>query len=351
MKSKLKKIITITALLFLTISIVIIYKMNHITFHDVEVEYKIRYLLGKDNDEPISKADLSQLKKETHLVIDNCSDIQDIIKYMPNLKMLDIGYTGDDDILSSIYSGLPQLEELRLSYTGTDLNLDSLSKFKHLKTLWLDSELLKSIHDPASLHELESLVYVGCTKIKQEDDLSILSELPDLEELNLYGDINLDSLSKFKHLKQLHITSDCIRINDPTSLRRLDSLVSVDCGDWGYSFDHVCQGDDILSILSELPKLESLSLMYDDTLNLDSLSKFKHLKTLYISSNQVSINNFTSLKELESLESVRCYGIRQCDFTFLNNIPNLKNLELHNCNIADISIIKNTDQLDIFVID
>ncbi|KNC86452.1 hypothetical protein SARC_01408 [Sphaeroforma arctica JP610] len=207
---------------------------------------------------------------------------------------------------------------------------DSISKLG-LTRVWI-----KSYSSAASLSGISTLTNLKTVRLENRGsvsdsvNLSILSKLTSLENLDLIGiRACKGSLRDLHQLKQLEL-SDCPFDVDPI-IRSLGGLVN----------------------LRQLCLDESGAEDEGDYLDLESLSRLNQLTKLEITANdpRVSVEPLTGLRNLEHLE---LHSMHILDYEMLGHLINLKTLVLSNAEYVkhgeysvDFRLCKNLESLNI----
>ena len=105
-------------------------------------------------------------------------------------------------------------------------------------------------------------------------------------------------------------------------------------------------GDDDISYLSELPFLHTVSISYQENLDLTPLESLSHLRNLSLLND--SITDLTPLENLTSLERLALGWNDIEDVTPLAGLTQLRSLGLWNNEISDISSLSELKQLEYF---
>lgn len=277
------------------------------------------------------------------------------IKYFRNLKTLDLSSNGLTD--ASFISTLSNLETLILKDNGftdissivenenlkkLDLSNNSLTKITNLQYLYkieyldLSDNYITNIAPLSSSYSLKSL-FLNNNKVENFKDS--LSGLEDLVELGI-GNCGISftdiiSLRYLPNIEYLDISGTKPTLKTiATTLTKLKTLKVSNC-----NLDSLI-GDDSLSFLNNLTKLEVLDISHND-LDMEKWNEsvdnpyikgenFENLKELYIGGNEFSsfpnLSKFESLKVLDVSESNNL-----TDVSSLASL-NIKTLVLDNCN-------------------
>ncbi|CAM4311346.1 PKD domain-containing protein [Pseudoalteromonas byunsanensis] len=272
------------------------------------------------------------------------------------------------------WSSLSQLKKLTLdsSYVLTSSELASLSELEMLSIkdgCYEDFNFLSSL-TKLKLLEIEDTDYYECEEhFEPQINIDTLKPLSELTTLTLRETMpveNPDSLSALPSLTSLILMDSHVpyeAISQLTSLTKLSVEYSKDLYDNSAPFD--------LALLSQLNKLESLTLhirelnnlnnIYDHTelqhlslgtnnlYELPNISEFAQLKTLSLRKDSNSNENSDHLSELGSsslLTSLTLDGFD--DLTALTQFPSLQELNIWNSATTDlmpISLLSNLKKL------
>ncbi len=183
------------------------------------------------------------------------------------------------------------------------------------------------------------------------DDLSPLSKLSKLEEINTEGVFDkVSPLSGLINLKKINLLSSRY-IEDVASLNSLINLEELDIGraKWDiFDFSKLeylerldMEFDTIpnLSFIIEIPNLKSLTLRAPNEFNLEGLSSMQNLKVLDLGYN--SIVELAELSTMTNLEHLELQFNEIVDLSAVSNLKNLKTLDLARNKITDISVLCN----------
>ena len=177
-------------------------------------------------------------------------------------------------------------------------NLGGIEKFTNLKKL-----------------EIES------TKIS---DISVISNLTNLEELYIYGNYLIKDFSR--------VTSNQ-NIKDITPITKLVNLKKLALS--GYNISNI-------SSLSTLTKLTELDLIDNKIKDITPISKLTNLQKLYLTLNEIS--DITTLSNLTNLEELQIGGNQIDDLTALLGLKKLKTVNLLG---QELSITTSQNQIEL----
>lgn len=193
----------------------------------------------------------------------------------------------------------------------TETDLKNIGKLKKLKTLWLTSCELKS--------------------------LSFLKNLTKLEDLGLFWNSEITSLSPLKNLKKLKtLNLNKTGVKSLSSLKNLTNLKKLSVVEENISN---------LAPLKKLTKLEELYLETPSVTDASSIKYLTNLKSLTLFGNNLS--KFPSLKKLTKLEELHLYNLSLADMSPLSNLNGLKVLTFaYACKISDLSFLKKLGNME-----
>jgi internalin A len=245
-----------------------------------------------------------------------------------NAKELDLGFCGMTDVPEEI-STCHWLEILFLSdvvydWIEEDLTHHSLNRGKANKLTRL----------PGCLSNLKKLRVLTFNDAPAIDDLSVLSELNNLEILVMSG-TNIFDLSPLTKLKKLsYIDFSNTNVTDLAPLKNLDNLIRIDA--------YGCE----MSDLSYLEKLKSIEILLINSKTVSDFSFLKGLTNLNIVS--LAGSNFDDITNISELSNITYLDISVTNIENINLLKNLKNitrLELNSTKVSDISALSSLKEL------
>lgn len=196
---------------------------------------------------------------------------------------------------------------------GLLTTLSDIELMPNLEELYLENETeLDSISQISGRTKLKSLALVGCGL--GSDDINALSGLTELESLDLSDNslTSVSALSELKKLRYLFISKN--NINDIYPLESLESVILINASEnniselpaFSLSLESLYLSKnriEDISSLSTLRRLVILDLSYNSITNADSLERLEALETLTLSNNP-ELSDFTFMSALDSLVSV-----------------------------------------------
>ncbi|MCM1989942.1 lectin like domain-containing protein [Oceanirhabdus seepicola] len=215
-----------------------------VTLNNDYLEKVFRYILEKNDGEPILKNELSNIKR---------LDLG-VYEYLPEFK----------DVSIENFEGIEYLENLEVLivprmlmelYMNSEKGLD-LSPLKNLKKLTYLDLFSNGIKDISPLSNLTNLQYLNlsCNNIK---DITPLKNMTKLEELHLYKNIDIEDISALEKLNNLYILA--------LSQNKISDI----------------------SVLENFTNLEFLGLSSNKIEDITPLKNMYNLNTLYLYENNI----------------------------------------------------------------
>ena len=271
------------------------------------------------------------------ITVDDISFLTNLTN-LQNLHIQDNGSNNTHIILDDLtpLSGLTQLQELRLSVNGI-ADFDWAQNLTELRVLscWGNEATYTDLDGLKNLTKLQSLTLpypaiVGNEELDPEPyDIQGLAGLTDLTYLQMYAGVkDLSPLANLTKLQALYIYNGTTKPSD-TSLEPLRNLTEL------REFYFYAYGENVsvdLSPLAELTKLNVLSITaqsyYDSpnpsVTNLSALENLQDLRTLELDFTNVS--DISPLRNLKNLQSVTIYSgghTTVTDWSPVDHVPNV----------------------------
>jgi Leucine-rich repeat (LRR) protein len=297
------------------------------------------------------------------------------LPYMPNLEELDVSGNGVHRSVSDsiILSTCPNLRSLKMA--------DSASEMLDLRCLAKLQELDISSGDLTHLqvgHQLHVLTAERCAFLRE------IPDLPNLTELNVMFCESLVVLPQLPNLLKLHNYGSPTRPNISMSqLRELDAseltFEHFECLAMFPKLEKLdLQGCEFVEQdFTKLPNLTSLILEPEASaslyclptslthLQLDgevsdrhmaALPTLTNLKTLLVTSEHCTDASMMWISRIPSLEFLSVdnashWSISSFGVSYLENLPNLRHLELLYCTVDDLAVVSRVANLEILDID
>ena len=241
---------------------------------------------------------------------------------------------------------LKHLKELHLGGTGkiydwgfksyfTDIwKIDDVSILQHLTKLQYLYLRDNNIADISFINQLTQLKYLSLSG-NSISDLSPLKDLIQLQYLDL-KDNNITDCFFLEYLTLLRFLD--FSFNNLTDISVLQNLTQLE------DLDLYSNNIGDISVLQHLTKLESLNLNFNKVKDISSLQFLPQLRSLLLHSNLVS--NISSLQlqtQIQSLDLSENKEIK--DFSFLQNLNQLRDLRLDYNEITDITFLRPLTKL------
>lgn len=200
------------------------------------------------------------------------------------------GLGNDYSLRGKVPSSFEEFERVKRLDLSQHANLDPLLYFPNLEVL--------------SLSAWTNIDYINLSKCITLKELELANT--DIKDLNWIGPL--------KKLKKLRVSRTRIKSIEPLSklpnLQKLD-ISETEIEDW--------------APLEEIPKIAELYALYcKTTIDLDTISKLKHLKLIDIRGNEIDSLNFLSvLKKLKCIWDVDC---KDNNYEVLKTLPMLNQI-------------------------
>ena len=275
--------------------------------------------------------------------VSNISDLQ----YFPNATGVELGEFNNVSDFSPL-SHLTKLTILKISLYNGKKDLSSLPQMDSVKNFTLNA----STYFPRVSNRIS--------------DLSFISKMPNLETLELEGDIavkDFNFLSSLTKLKKIIVKNVSPELSDLTPLKNMRDLEEL-------SIESTSKISD-LSPLSELTGLKKLNLYNANISNISALKNLTNLTKLELDGNNINnisdidaIKNFVNLQELSlvnnrvmvpdlsifsKLTKLTDLSIRATDkvtsLDAISNLTSLKYLTMYGSKISDLSGLRKLTNL------
>jgi len=283
-------------------------------FPDENLEMEIRTLLN-NYSKPIYQSQLLSFI-ELDLSGKRITNISGL-EHFRHLEVLNLANNFISDL--SPLKSMNNLRALNVSNNGiTDLEEANFEKLTHIRLVYLNlssSELLSSYGRKNRLSNIE-----------------LLSNFIELEILVLSGNLiqDLSPLSNLTKLRELNLRENFIQVLSP--LHSLKSLQSLDI-----SRNKVVD----ISVLNNLNNLIRLNLRGNKIEDISPLIALDQLEYLNLHSN-AKLNSIQPIGRLAQLSELIIENISVGDEVgVLENLQNLKRLNISNCQISDYSVLGN----------
>lgn len=246
------------------------------------------------------------------------------LEHKEDLRVLNLSKSGIVHLPSSL-SCLSHLVSLDLSNASCLVNIEKISfdNFTCLRCLNLSNTKFKNLSSLSQLSNLRELHLRNCQSLEELPEMKGLTrlEILDFSGASLLKKIPEQSLGGLKNLRQL-VLSDCVnlkKLSFSNVFEKLEVLNVSGCQD-------LTVGGSIASITS----LQLLNLSETKVECLPSLSNSCRLRQLLLR-NCIGLKEIPlleSLSELQELNLVGATSLREIDANFLENMSQLKTLNL-----------------------
>lgn len=220
-----------------------------------------------------------------------------MIKEVPNLKKLH--FTDSDEIEIEDLLCLKQLEEVNLEIDEIE-DLQKLAQLKNLKVLELELEIFGGLKDPV--------------------DMSVLAELPKLEELKIsdFWDGELAGMEQVFNKQgmrviaigdEMNTTMRTVLILNPELLEDNPSVEAVKMAGWKSSADG--QKETQYDILRHYPNLRRLDIGGCGIDNIEFIAGFQNLEMVDLQENEIT--DYSPLESCKRLQKIYTRGNPKSD--------------------------------------
>ena len=239
---------------------------------------------------------------------------------LPTLKALHFDNMDFQNIDLEFLKNLPLLEKLEIRQIGSVINLHILPKCcPHLRSLCIEGKSQK-IESLNFLQDCLLLSELTLGNFNELADWSFLKEIKSLEKIDIkispfLSDLDLQKLKK-NNLTQV-VIYNCPNVTD-------FSFVNEYLKDFCLYYSKVTD----FSFLKNCPNLENLII--NECTGIETLSSvpLQNLKRVEI--NLISTIDISFLKKCKNLERLTLRNCTITDFSFINDLPNIKFVNLKN---------------------
>ena len=240
---------------------------------------------------------------------------------------------------------LSDLENIESIFIGGAESLDDLINFPALKVLDLENNMqydpnFNTFTDIFILSDLNQLEELNLSGNSQITDFSPISKLVNLRSLDLFScDItDIGFLTELKNIQELSLSN--IEIENLNVLSALTSLEIL----------YLTESDLLdASVLGELINIRELWIPNNKIDNIDFVCRLTFLQKLIISENKIS--DISCLKNLHDLATLYADDNMITDLSSLEELTNLRFLSLCRNSITDLNPIRNMNQMVVLYLD
>ncbi|KAI8891617.1 hypothetical protein BC833DRAFT_462844, partial [Globomyces pollinis-pini] len=304
------------------------------------------YVLGIDESEV---DDVLETIKEISLKKDSSHAEMQLLKLPLEILIKTTEYLESSDALI-LSSCSKQFLPLRKFIVGNRRKLVLTSKVEYIPQFI--TEYTQRVHINAGKDE--NMVKIHCKLLETCSDIRHIV-------INYNKDLDIGLLSKFTHIQALHLNTSGIK--DMSLLSNFQSLRDLSIRRWPADVE---SNPLDISVLSTLPHLRKLSILYTSVVNTAPLSTLIHLEDLALSQTNVSdisglsplvnlvnlslyINALSDIKALQSMKKLKTLHLFSTEVPLdtrpLVHLTNLVELTADGCHIIDISFLSSLPRL------
>jgi hypothetical protein len=219
-------------------------------------------------------------------------------------------------------------------------NMDILNKFKKIIAINLSNNNVGDIN----LYNLPELRFLN---IFERNNLRTLTQVKNLKNLTVFiiNGLNTPNFKKFtgvENLRKIDISGMGIESFD--GLENMPNLKEAEISANGKG---TAKNFKSLSGIPKGHKLEKLKLSSAATINIQGIANFSHLKQLELWANQKALNDLTPLSTLKELEELELTVLGINDFSFLRDMPKLKQVITYNTPITSLEGLDEAPNLEV----
>lgn len=234
----------------------------------------------------------------------------------------------------SALSSLSGLEELTLE-VGSKAQMPDAGNWTHLHTL-----SIQGVSDVSFLSALPGLktLYLRGADCSTFHAFSSLQNLEYLQIGSVYGDLdNLNMLTNLSKLKVLNMSGVSVYGNVEAifSIASLEEININDCS-FGLNFDAIPEHSNLKRLyMNRLCLWENIVVQYDGAFT-------------YVDYDEVElVDKIDVVKKFASLEELYLQGNKLADISFVENLPNLKKLDITNNYVTDLRPLQQLSQFEV----
>lgn len=324
-----------------------------------EAKYTVEVVLERIRVPDCQEANQKLLSQTSLNLSSQIPQIEDInpLSSLTHLEELDLKSNSIRDLTP--LSSLVNLQKLYLEYGTshrsrniikngeTPLDLTPLASLTKLQNLHLTGNVITNLTPLASLSNLRVLILhnIGfsdsgsdpATQYSGKIDLTPLSNLTNLQELQISGNPNIENftpLSSLINLRLLNLSGSQVKdVSFLSSLTNLEELLLI------------ANEINDMRPLSNLSNLQNLYIYHNQIEDIKPLSALNKLQKLFLGNNQ--IKDVTPLSSLTNLQELELWENQISDVTPLSSLNNLLVLNLSSNIIKDITPLSSLTNLQL----
>jgi len=215
-----------------------------------------------------------------------------------------------------------------------------LNKFKKIVAINLSDNDIRDI-DISNLSELRFL------NIRERNDLRTLTKIKDVNKLSYFtvSGLNTPNFKKITGVKGLiKIDISGMGIESFDGLENMPNLKEAEISSNG---EKTSKNFKNLSGIPKGHKLEKLKLSTSVTTDIKGIANFTHLKQLELWAGKRDLTDFTPLSKLKKLEELELTVSGINDFSFIDDMPKLKQIITYHAPITSLEGLDEAPNLEI----
>jgi hypothetical protein len=231
------------------------------------------------------------------------------------------------------------LVAIRIKMTGLN-DVSILNDFKKIVAIQLSDNNINNIN----IEDLPELLFLS---IFERNNLRTLTKIKDVNKLSYFSvsGLNTPNFKKFTGVKGLRkIDISGMGIESFDGLENMPNLKEAEISSNG---EKTSKNFKSLSGIPKGHKLEKLKLSTSVTTDIKGIANFSHLKQLELWAGKRDLTDFTPLSKLKKLEKLEMTVSGINDFSFLSDMPKLKQIIIYHAPITSLEGLDEAKNLEV----
>jgi len=234
------------------------------------------------------------------------------------------------------------LVAIRIKMTGLN-DVSILNDFKKIVAIQLSDNNISNIN----IEDLPELLFLS---IFERNNLRTLTKIKNVNKLSYFyvAGLNTPNFKKFTGVKGLRkIDISGMGIESFDGLENMPNLKEAEISSNG---EKTSKNFKSLSGIPKGHKLEKLKLSTSVTTDIQGIANFSHLKQLELWAGKRDLTDFTPLSKLKKLEELEMTVSGISNFSFLSNMPKLKQIVTYHAPITSLKGLDAAPNLEVLEI-
>ncbi len=312
-------------------------------------------IIGK-NQAPINQHDYGILKK---VAINAGIPVEKFKHYQRNHYIVGPeGFLYWDKKKNGVIDGVDQPEFITISRAKNSYMTDKegfITALKIKETKFKDTDILNKFKKIVSINltdnsvndiNISNLSDLRFLRIFEDDKLRIITQLSNVNKL-AYLDVdglNTPNFKKFTGVKGLYkVDISGMGIESFAGLENMPNLKELEVSANGKG---TAKNFTSLAGIPKGHKLEKLKLSSSVTTDVKGIANFTHLKRLELWANKRALTDYTPLNKLKNLEELELSVLGLTDLSFIDDMPELKKITTFHSPITSLAGVSNAPNLE-----